>query len=643
MPISRSKRRVAALGAAVTAVGILAACSSSGGSTGATSTSTGAAGTSSTAAPSLTGSSTKPVSGGTLNIVAASGPDHMDTVQAYYTADYELERIYARQLVSYPSEPYDSTSSAAWKTDTTPVADAATEVPTAANGGISGGGLVYTFHIKPGVDWDTTPARQVTADDFIREFKAFFNPVSPVGNPGYYESTIKGLTAYANAETAFFANPKKEAPTAANIAKFQNSTSIAGLKAVNSSTLQFTLTSPASDFLYMLAMPFASARPVEYDSYLPNSIQLDQNLISDGPYSVSSYVANKSITFVKNPAWKQSTDSLRHAYVNSIVLTEGVTSAETQLSDIQAGSQDLTNDTGVNPSSIQSLATSGGSTFAIWPWSTISYDVFNLRSPNDGGVMANVGVRRALEYGLDKEASIKSAGGPLVSTLLSGAIPPGNDGFLTSNPYPDNNGTGDEAACKAALTKAGYPKGITITYLYPNDSTSTRLFEAIQASYAGCGVTLKGKAVPGSEFFVDLGNAPENNKAGTWDIAQAAWIPDWFGNNGRSVIQALFQGPNCVVNTVNYGCYNSSTVNSLITQAEGASSEATATADWLAANKQIMSDAVIVPVFSQTFPQIASKRVRGVLPNGQTYSTAIFSPTVGQADLGNVWIDSSGS
>ena len=38
----------------------------------------------------------------------------MDTVQAYYAADYELERSYARQLVSYPSEPYPSAGSGAW-------------------------------------------------------------------------------------------------------------------------------------------------------------------------------------------------------------------------------------------------------------------------------------------------------------------------------------------------------------------------------------------------------------------------------------------------------------------------------------------------------------------------------------------------
>ncbi len=55
-------------------------------------------------------------------------------------------------------------------------------------------------------------------------------------------------------------------------------------------------------------------------------------------------------------------------------------------------------------------------------------------------------------------------------------------------------------------------------------------------------------------------------------MGQPIWIPDWFGNNGRTIIQALFQGPNCVVNTVNYGCYDNATVNSLITKAEAATS-----------------------------------------------------------------------
>jgi len=296
--MTRRSQRIAVVAMASLAAAGLAACSSnsSGGST--------------------TGGGAKPVTGGTLRLVAASGPDHIDTVPAYYTADYILERAYARQLLSYPTVPDPTLTSAGWKTDTTPVADIATAVPTAANGGITNSGKTYTFHIKPGVDWNTTPARQVTADDFIREFKAFCNPVSPVGNLGYFSATIAGLTKYCDDETAFFANAKKHPPTAANIAGFQNSNTVSGLTAVNSSTLQINLTAPAGDFIYMMAMPFTSARPVEYDAFVPNSLQLDQHTISDGPYQITTYIPNKSIVMQKNPAWKQSTDTMRHQYVN---------------------------------------------------------------------------------------------------------------------------------------------------------------------------------------------------------------------------------------------------------------------------------------------------------------------------------------
>jgi peptide/nickel transport system substrate-binding protein len=628
MSMRSASKRVAAVAVLAIAAGGLAACSSTSSSTG------------STTAPTQA-SSVKPQFGGTLNVVAASGPDHIDTVPAYYTPDYELERLYARQLVSYETVPAPSTASAGWTTDTTPEPDAATVVPTVANGGITKGGTVYTFHIKPGVDWNTTPARQVTSEDFLREFKAFFNPVSPVGNAVYYTSTIKGMQAYDNEETAYFANAKAHPPTAANIAAFQNSHTIAGISTPNSSTIQFTLSAPASDFIYMLAMPFASARPVEYDSYVPNSTQLDTNTISDGPYQISSYVAGKSITFVRNPAWKQSTDTLRHQYPDSIVETLGVTSAQTQLADIQAGSQDLTSDTPVNPSSVPGLAASKISNFNIWPWSdTFPYLVFNLRSPNNGGAMGNLDIRQAVEYGVDKIAVIKAMGGPLVGNVINTVIPPGNAGYVNYNLYPDDNGAGNIAACKTALAKGGHPNGLTIKYMYPNDSTNTRVFEAIQASLAPCGITLQGEGEPGSSFFTDLGNAPENNKPGSFDMGQAGWIPDWFGNNGRTVIQALFQGPNCVINTVNYGCFNNAAVNSLITQAESATTLTEAAADWHSADEDIMKDAAIVPLMSQTFPLIASKRVRSVLPNGTTYPTAMFSPNIGDPDLANVWIAS---
>jgi len=609
--------RLVTVAVAVLAAAGLAACSSS---------STTPSGSSSPSASS----SGAPVYGGTLNIVAASGPDHIDTVPAYYTADYEFEHAYTRQLLAYPTENYTNTSDAGWTQDVTPVADMATVVPSVANGGISADLKTYTFHIKSGVDWNTTPARQVTSADFIREFKAFCNPAPGgyVGNSAYYTSTIAGLLTYCNNETAYFANTKTHPPTAANIAAFQNSNNISGLSAPDSLTLQITLTQPASDFLYMMAMPFTSARPVEYDSYVPNSLQLDQNTISDGPYQISSYVAGKSITMVKNPAWKASTDPLRKGYVNKIVLTIGVTSAQTQLSDMEAGTEDITNDTPLNPASLPGLETGGNPNFKIWPWSsTDPYIVFNLRSPDAGGAAGKLLFRQAVEYGLDKVAVQKAYGGPAVGPIINTIIPPGNVGYQNYNLYPDNNGAGNVAMCKTDLAKAGYPNGVSVIYSYPNDSTNTRAFEAIQASLAQCGITLNGKPQPGSSFFVNIGNSPINNKASQWDLAQPAWIPDWFGNNGRTLIQALF-APRCTVNTNNYGCYNNPSVNSLITQAEGASSLSVAATAWHQADMDIMQDAAIVPMMDQGFPMFSSARVRN----------AMFQPNIGEHDITNLWL-----
>jgi peptide/nickel transport system substrate-binding protein len=607
--------RFAALAVAVLAAAGLAACSSS---------------SSSSTTPSASSSAGMPVYGGTLNVVAAAGPDHIDTVPAYYTADYEFEHAYTRQLVAYPSVDYTGTNSPGWTEDVTPVADMATEVPTTSNGGITDGGTVYTFHIKSGVDWNTSPPRQVTADDFIREFKAFCNPAPGgfVGNITYYASAIAGMNTYCNNEMAYFANTTAHPGTAANITAFQNSNNISGLTAPNSLTLQVKLTGPTSDFLYMMAMPFASARPVEYDSYVPNSLELDQHTISDGPYQISSYVPGKSMTLVRNPAWKASTDPIRKAYVDKIVLTIGVTSAQTQLADMEAGTEDVTNDTPLNPSSLPALETSGNPNFKIWAWSTTQpYIVFNLRSPDAGAAMSKLLVRQAVEYGIDKIAVQKSYGGPPVGQILNTVIPPGNAGYVNYNLYPDNNGAGNVSMCKSDLAKAGYPNGVTLLYMYPNDSTDTRAFEAIQASLANCGITLTSKPEPGSSFFVDAGNSPVNNKPNQWDMAQVAWVPDWFGNNGRTMIQALF-APRCTVNTNNYGCYDNPAVNSLITQAETASSLSAAAAAWHQADVDIMQDAAIVPLLDQGFPNFASARVKNVL----------FQPNIGEVDVTNLWL-----
>jgi ABC-type transport system substrate-binding protein len=295
-------------------------------------------------------SAATPTRGGTLTILGQSDVFNLDTVSAYYTVSSFLERMFTRQLFGYPDA---STFSA----EEVVAPDVATVIPTTSNGGITDGGKTYTVHIKHGVMWNTSPPRQVTSDDFVREFKMLCNPASPVGAPGYFETTIVGMASYCT-------NFAKVKDTVSAIDAFETSTPLSGVSAPNPSTLVFHLMEPSTDFVNILTLGFDSARPVEYMKYLPDSAQFRQNTLSDGPYQITSYSPGKGYTLDRNPAWSQSTDTLRHAYVDKVVITEGLT-AENVQEQLQAGTGDMEWD--VTPPTQDLPGLEGSSNLVIGP------------------------------------------------------------------------------------------------------------------------------------------------------------------------------------------------------------------------------------------------------------------------------------
>ncbi len=419
------------------------------------------------------------------------------------------------------------------------------------------------------------------------------------------------------------------------IKAFIDGNSVSGLKAVNATTLQITLTKPAADFLYILSLPFSSPAPVEYLNYLPASAELAQHIISDGPYTMASYVPTKSISLVRNPSWQSSTDKLRGAYVDAIQITQGIDETSTQ-QQIAAGTANMQWDQNVPTAQLAGLAAAKDPRLVVGPagdnFVTINpYIAINLQSPNNKGALKNVLVRQALQYAFNKTAVSQVYGGATVSSPLNQIIPGGSIGNIPGyNPYPTPGNNGDPAKAKALLAQAGFAPGqITLKLPYRTTTVHPQVAQTDQAALQAAGFKVQLIAVtPANSFYTKYLQNPTATSSGAWDIAEAGWIPDWFGNNGRAVIEPLFDGRGYGPGSTDYGDYNSPQMNALIDKALSATSEAAATAAWQEAAKLVMTDAVVVPLGAQKTATFHSSNVQNF----------IFNTFLQQGDMTNVWL-----
>ncbi|MCU1493376.1 MAG: oligopeptide transporter periplasmic oligopeptide-binding protein OppA [Acidimicrobiaceae bacterium] len=554
-----------------------------------------------------------PVKGGTLTLAGQGDIDFMYPPAGYNTTTHTEERAWTRQLFTYPA------STNTTQLDT-PAADVAAVIPTVANGGITAGGAVYTIHIRPGVMWNTTPARAVTAGDFVRAFKLLCNPVAPVGAPGYFTSSIQGMASYCKAEAQITG-------TVSGIASYVNTHNISGVQATNSSTLVFHLVHPTSDFLDIIAEPFASAVPVEYLQYLPNSAAFDAHTLSDGPYEIQQYTPGSRIVLVRNPVWKPSTDPIRKAYVNKIVIEEGMTPEAVQQA-IQTGAADMEWD--ITPPTPDLPGLAGNPHLTVNSSGEVTYLVVNLQSPSVHGALKNLKVRQALQYAIDKTALSQVLGGSKIATPANQMLTPIDIGFKDFNLYPTPNNSGDPTKAKKLLATAGYPHGLTLKLAYSNTGETPQLAASIQNSLAKAGFKIQLEPATQTNFNDKYVGNPAGARTGLWDLAIDMWVPDWFGNNGRSVLEPMTDGPGYGPQTVDYADYNSPKVNSLVAQALSlpAADQAQVSQLWHEISMQTAIDTPYVPLVSVNVPLFTSTRVMN----------AVYLPINENFDITNIWL-----
>ena len=553
-----------------------------------------------------------PQKGGTLNMLGTGDVDFMDPNISYYSIGYLNLRMWARGLYAYPATPNKTT---------TPAADLATGAPV-----ISDGGLKYTVTIRSGAQFDTTPFTPVTGADEIIGLKRSCNPAQPFGGLPDFENLIAGMATFC----AGFSNVS---PTAAAIKAYIDSNNISGVTA-SGQTVTFTLVHPASYFTDELTLPPFNPAPPQILNYVPGSAQEAENTISDGPYKVASYTPAKSIVYVRNPAWNASSDPVRKAYVNKIVVTETgnqITNQQELQTNTAAASMEWDSFPPVNslPGLVSQLKAGSkdfnlGSTYSSNP-----YMIFNTVSPNNGGALGKVAVRQALSYGIDRSFLIQDAGGPTVSPPLTHILPPGTNGAqdipANYNPYPY-----DPAKAKSMLAAAGYPHGLTLTLIYrPASSISAKMAQTLQSNLAQIGVTVKLLGVPNADFYTKYMEVPSVAQKGTWDLSIAGWGPDWYGDSATSWFGPLFSGSGSYPPVgSNFGFFNDPTVTSLFDQAAAEGSASAAASLWAKADMDTMQQAAIYPITNPEQPLYHASYVHN----------AVYVPAIQEFDPTNVWL-----
>ena len=171
-------------------------------------------------------------------------------------------------------------------------------VPSIATGmpEISADGRVWTIRIRPGIYFTDDPAfggkkRELTAADFVYEWKRVIDPRVRSPNSDLLEHKIVGLdAAAAKAKTS---------------GRFDYDAEIQGLRAVDRYTLRLELIEP--DYTFLEILDSASLRAVArevIEKYADASGRAMHNPVGTGPYRLKEWTPGHRIILEANPGYR---------------------------------------------------------------------------------------------------------------------------------------------------------------------------------------------------------------------------------------------------------------------------------------------------------------------------------------------------
>ncbi|MFZ0046191.1 MAG: ABC transporter substrate-binding protein [Streptosporangiaceae bacterium] len=501
------------------------------------------------------------VRGGTLTLDLAGSPDSLDYQDTNEPFVWDLARLYSMQLLTYRSCP------GACGRELVP--DLATSL-----GQVSDHGLVWTYHLRPGVRFQNGQA--ITAADVKYGIeRSYARAVLPYG-PGFFEPLL--------------ADPGYPGPYA------DPGGTLTSITTPGPGTIQFHLLAPFADFDYVAASIQSTPVPPGWDSgrHRGASFQLDP--ISSGPYELQSYAPGRRLVLVPNPYWTAADDPQARQLPARIVVSMGSTPAAVDAS-LLAGTADADlGGTGLQAPAAASVlaapALKSNADDALSGLVTFAY--VNVR------LIPDVHCRAAIEYAADKSALQSADGGPAAAAIASTLLPPNITGYQESDPYGALSTPGGAvAAAKQQLRLCGKPGGFTTGLAHPaGQPQAARAAAALRQSLARAGITVRLAGFPAASYYTAYAGSPSYLDAHGFGIALGDWRAAW--PDGYAFLDELSDGSAIAYSgNANIAQLDDPVINSLFSRAARAGSAAAAAAFWPRIDARIMALAAILPISDQ--------------------------------------------
>jgi oligopeptide transport system substrate-binding protein len=314
------------------------------------------------------------------------------------------------------------------------------------------------------------------------------------------------------------------------------------------------------------------------------------NYVTDGPFKLTQWSHNDKMVFVKSPTyWDKNTVKLTKI---TYLMVEDESTA---LSMYQSGQLDAA--VNVPLPDLPKQVASGDA--KILPSLGTYYYQFNVtKKPfNDARV------RKALALAIDRKGITQSIlkGGQtpalaLVPYGIADALPGTDFRTVGGSYYKDN----DIATAKSLLAQAGYPNGKgfpAFTLLFIASNARKSICEAIQQMWKkNLGITC---AVRSEERGVYLDDRTNLN----YDIMWTGWTGDYMDPNTFLDVWVTGGGQNCTG-------YSNKSYDALIAKAKATVNPTARMATLHAAEKILMTDMPILPIYYYTNPVLLSKHVK---------------------------------